>query len=250
MSKFSRRAFLASVPVAASLTAFAVANQSGKSPLAPFRILFQGDSITDGNRGRDADPNHILGHGYAFAIASDLGFKFPERNLEFINKGVSGDMVSDLKARWNTDTVDIKPDLISILIGINDVLRYIGSETSFDVAGFARQFSELLAETLRALPAVQLVIGEPFILPVGMVLKQRSRWTETMGAVQEIVKRVAREHSAVFLPYQSAFERACRRAPAAYWIWDGIHPTYAGHGVMKELWLEKVSRHVPRLRES
>src|SRR5436190_11183930 len=76
-------------------------------PLAAFtpgaRILFQGDSITDGNRGRSADPNHILGHGYAFIIAAKFGAAFPEANLEFFNRGVSGNTVLDLEKRWPKD---------------------------------------------------------------------------------------------------------------------------------------------------
>ncbi len=83
-------------------------------------ILFQGDSITDGNRGRSPDPNHILGHGYVFIIAAKYGAAFPERNLNFMNRGVSGNTVADLAQRWQQDTLDFKPDLLSILIGVND----------------------------------------------------------------------------------------------------------------------------------
>src|SRR5208283_3317346 len=84
------------------------------------RILFQGDSITDGNRGRNADPNHILGHGYQFIIASEFAGHFPELNLTFVNRGVSGNTVSDLAARWQKDTLDVHPDVLSVLIGVND----------------------------------------------------------------------------------------------------------------------------------
>ena len=84
------------------------------------RVLFQGDSITDGNRGRNEDPNHILGHGYCFIIAAQYGARFPERRLTFLNRGVSGNKVTDLAARWQKDTLDLKPDVLSILIGIND----------------------------------------------------------------------------------------------------------------------------------
>ena len=83
-------------------------------------FLFQGDSITDGNRGRDKDPNHIMGHGYAFSIASRIGADFAESNPVFYNRGISGNRVTDLEKRWQTDTLDIKPDVLSILVGIND----------------------------------------------------------------------------------------------------------------------------------
>lgn len=85
------------------------------------RILFQGDSITDGNRGRNADPNHILGHGYQFIIAARYGADFAERNLVFLNRGISGNKVSDLARRWTPDTLELRPDLLSILIGVNDL---------------------------------------------------------------------------------------------------------------------------------
>ncbi|HZR16185.1 MAG TPA: GDSL-type esterase/lipase family protein [Verrucomicrobiae bacterium] len=84
------------------------------------RILFQGDSLTDGNRGRSEDPNHILGHGYVFIIAAQYGAAFPDLNLTFINRGISGNKVTDLEKRWQQDTIDLKPDVLGILIGVND----------------------------------------------------------------------------------------------------------------------------------
>ena len=92
------------------------------------RILFQGDSITDGARGRNDDLNHILGHGYAYIIASKLGYELAENRPLFLNRGISGNRVSDLYARWNEDTFSLKPDLISILIGVNDAWRIVDGE--------------------------------------------------------------------------------------------------------------------------
>src|SRR5690348_11537806 len=84
-------------------------------------VLFQGDSITDGGRQRTgSDFNHIMGQDYAYMIAGDLGLRFPERNLVFLNRGISGDRVADLIARWQTDAIALHPNLISILVGIND----------------------------------------------------------------------------------------------------------------------------------
>ena len=93
-----------------------------KDPIPAFcdgmRILFQGDSITGGNRGRNTDPNHILGHGYQALISSRYGADLPERHLTFMNRGISGNTVSALTRRWQTDTIDLKPDVLSILIGV------------------------------------------------------------------------------------------------------------------------------------
>jgi lysophospholipase L1-like esterase len=83
-------------------------------------LLFQGDSITDGNRGRNQDPNHILGHGYVFLIGARNGAALPEKNLTFLNRGISGNTVQELARRWRQDTLDLQPDLLSILIGVND----------------------------------------------------------------------------------------------------------------------------------
>src|SRR5258706_16021761 len=75
-------------------------------------FLFQGDSITDGNRGRSNDPNHILGHGYVFSIASRAGASFPGKGNLFYNRGISGNKITDLEKRWQTDTLDLKPDVL------------------------------------------------------------------------------------------------------------------------------------------
>jgi lysophospholipase L1-like esterase len=201
------------------------------------RILFQGDSITDGNRGRTADPNHILGHGYVFIIAAKYGSSWPERRLVFLNRGVSGNTVADLAARWQTDTVALAPDILSILIGINDQDRH-GT-----VEQYEEQYDRLLADTVKALPNVRLVLGEPFSLRVGRY--DNDRWDERLAELQKrqaAVARLAAKYHAALVHYQKAFDDACRRAPADYWIWDGIHPTYSGHQIMADEWLRTVDQ--------
>ncbi|RDC64004.1 GDSL-type esterase/lipase family protein [Adhaeribacter pallidiroseus] len=91
-----------------------------------FTFLFQGDSITEGNRTRNTDWNHVMGHGYAYIIAGKLGYAYPAKNFHFINRGISGNKITDLAARWQTDTLDLKPNLLSMLIGINDVSTFWG----------------------------------------------------------------------------------------------------------------------------
>jgi len=125
------------------------------------RILFQGDSITDMNRGRTADPNHVLGHSYVFIIASKYGSSFPDRKLTFINRGVSGNTVADLSKRWDKDTLALKPDILSILIGINDLGHGVSA------VQYEQSYDKLLADTVKALPEVRLVLCEPFGLPSG-----------------------------------------------------------------------------------
>jgi lysophospholipase L1-like esterase len=205
------------------------------------RVLFQGDSITDGNRGRSPDPNHILGHGYAFILAAHYGRHLPDHHLTFINRGISGNKVTDLKARWQKDALDLKPDVVSILVGINDAGSVIRQRDPAVTPGeFERVYDELLAETKAALPGVRLVLCEPFILPVGPVKEKWEAYSADVKARQEIVARLAGKHGACLVRLQEAFDKACEEAPAEYWIWDGVHPTYPGHQIVAESWARAV----------
>ena len=209
----------------------AAAPAAAAEPAAPMpvfardaRILFQGDSITDGNRGRTPDPNHILGHGYALLIAAKYGSSLAERNLTFMNRGISGNKVTDLQARWAADALELKPEVLSILIGINDAGR------SVPCAEFEAGCDRLLADTLAALPHVRLVLCEPFQLPATDLVRQYQAATE----------RLAAKHHTPLVRLQKVFEDACRRAPATYWIWDTVHPTYSGHQLIADEWVRTV----------
>ena len=192
------------------------------------RILFQGDSITDGNRGRNADPNHILGHGYVFIIAARQGAAFPERKLDFMNRGVSGNTVLDLEKRWQKDTLDLKPDILSILIGVNDDGRGIPLDQ------YEQVYDGLINQARAANPKLKLVLCEPFVKPTGTA-------SESIRKRQEIVARLAHKHGAALVRFQPIFDEATKRAPADYWIWDRVHPTYRGHQLMADEW-ERVVR--------
>lgn len=198
------------------------------------RVLFQGDSITDMNRGRTADPNHILGHSYAFLIAAKYGAMLPERQLVFINRGVSGNTVADLAKRWQADTLDLKPDILSILIGINDASRH----TRLDE--WEKAYDQLLADSVAAKPNLRIVLGEPFTLAVGRHKDDWEEWSADVGKRQAIVAKLAEKYKAAIVHFQKVFDDACRRAPADYWIWDGIHPTYSGHQLMADEWARVV----------
>jgi lysophospholipase L1-like esterase len=200
------------------------------------RVLFQGDSITDMGRGRTADPNHILGHGYAFIIAAKEGADFPERQWRFINRGASGNTVSDLAARWEADTLALKPDVVSVLIGVNDVGRGLGANEPFLIDQFERVYDQLLAETVAALPKVKLVLGEPFFAPGHATTPRMDEWQAAMKALRASVERLGAKYRAPVVHFQKVFDDAAKRAPIDYWIWDGIHPTCAGHQLMADEW--------------
>jgi lysophospholipase L1-like esterase len=198
-------------------------------------VLFQGDSITDGNRGRTSDPNHILGHGYVFIIAAKSGAAHPEKNWTFINRGISGNKVSDLAARWQTDAIDLKPDVLSILIGINDI------EGGTSMEDFKSTYDKLLTDTQLALPHVHLVLCEPFAAAAGSRKAIYSARKPKMIEMQGIVRALAAKHHAIFVPLQVPFDVAMRKATPEYWIWDGIHPTYSGHQILADAWVNAVN---------
>lgn len=203
------------------------------------RVLFQGDSITDGNRGRNMDPNHILGHGYVFVIAARYGAAFPERNLTFLNRGVSGNTVLDLAKRWQQDTLDLKPDILSILIGVNDNSKGV----PFDQ--YEQVYDKLLADARAANPNVRIVLCAPFTLPVGKKKEKYEEWNAGIKQRQEIVAKLAGKYHAALVRFQPVFEAACQKAPADHWIWDGVHPTYSGHELMADEWVRTVREFWP-----
>jgi lysophospholipase L1-like esterase len=248
-NQFSRRQFIkqnTGAALAVGLSAFTPLMPAPGNE--PHTFLFQGDSITDGARGREGDPNHIMGHGFAFSIASRAGAAFPERTLTFYNRGVSGNTVPDLQARWEKDTLSLQPDVLSILVGINDTDRAIRQKNPQATAQFEASYRQLLQATKAQLPHCLLVLCEPFIAPVGRVKESWADWQTQVQPVQAVVQRLAGEYGAVWVPLQAVFDKAALRAPAAYWVWDGIHPTVAGHELIVQQWLKVVSKTVPFLK--
>ena len=227
----------------AALAVFAARPMLSQEPLAFLHsgdsIVFQGDSITDGGRQRTGtDYNHIMGQDYGYILAAQIGYASPERDLDFINRGDGGDRISDLAARWQVDTIDLHPSLLSILIGVNDALSKRREPESAEE--FESIYDRLLAQTVAALPKTRIVLGAPFLLPVG---KRKETYAADLVEIkkrQEIVERLASKYHLPVVHYQKAFEAACKRAPADHWSWDGIHPTYAGHGLMAAEWLRTV----------
>lgn len=242
----SRRGFIrqSSLLGAAAITATATLNSFVSGHNGPggdsYTFLFQGDSITDGNRSRDNDWNHVMGHGYAYLIASRLWCDLPAKNLHFFNRGISGNKVTDLAARWQPDTVAINPNVLSILVGINDTDAAIRGNKDFTPVAYENDFRALLTQTRQQLPEVQLVICEPFILPVGRVKDSWADFEREVSARQQSAKKLAGEFDAIFVPLQNVFNQALNNAPADYWIWDGIHPMPGGHELIAREWLSQV----------
>jgi lysophospholipase L1-like esterase len=204
-------------------------------------VLFQGDSITDGGRSRDNDLNHVMGHGYAYMIAGRIQADYPERRIAFVNRGVSGNRVVDLYARWREDTLQERPDIVSILVGVNDVHREWLNGSGVAADKYARVYELLLEETKAENPDVTLVLCEPFILPVGEVAANWEEWHAELTKRQRIVKEMADKFQCIHVSLQHIFDAACEKAPAAYWLWDGFHPTPAGHELIARQWIRCVA---------
>jgi lysophospholipase L1-like esterase len=208
-------------------------------------ILFQGDSITDGNRGRNEDPNHIMGHGYAFSIASRVGADYPEKHYRFYNRGISGNKVTDLKQRWQADTLDLKPDVLSILVGVNDANSVVfNRQPSVSVEQYQEVYDALLEKTRALFPDIILVLGEPFVLKVGRMIENWEASYSDMSKRQAAVRELAKKFDAVFVGFQEVFDKACEKTPASYWIWDGVHPTVPGHELMAREWIKQVEKRI------
>ncbi len=205
-------------------------------------LLFQGDSITDMRWGRNQnDRNHYLGHSYVFLIASRLHADMPEGAFNFLNRGVSGNTVGDLKARWQKDALDLKPDVLSILIGVNDVGRAVRSGNHVDVNGFAADYQSLLDQSRQTNPDLNIVLLEPFVLPVTRVKAEWEAWRGKIDGLRPIVAKLASEYKAILLKTQDIFDAAAKRAKPSHWIWDGVHPLPQGHELIARDWIELVA---------
>ncbi len=254
MKHHTRRKFIKQAVIAGVGTYFISANNSiGAAQSKPAKknlkegaiLLFQGDSITDGNRGRNTDPNHIMGHGYAFSIASRVGADYPGKNYTFYNRGISGNKITDLEKRWQTDTLDLKPDVLSILVGVNDSnSEVLNLNPSVSVEKSEEIYQELLEKTISMFPEIILVLCEPFLLKVGRMEKIWKLSNSDISKRQEIVQRLSQKYDAVFVGFQEVFDKACEKAPADYWIWDGVHPTVAGHELMAREWIKQVEKRI------
>lgn len=202
-------------------------------------ILFQGDSITDAGRNRkDLQPNspNALGSGYAFIAASQLLRQHAGSDLKIYNRGVSGNKVFQLSDRWQNDCLDLKPDVLSILIGVNDFWHTLTNDYKGTVKTFNDDYDKLLQRTSEALPDAKIIIGEPFAIPG--VKAVDNKWFPQFDEYRYVAKKLAKKYKATFIPYQSIIDKALKVAPGRYWTHDGVHPSLAGSGLMAEAWLD------------
>ena len=197
-------------------------------------VLFQGDSITDFGRDR-LDPAN-MGNGYAYIAASLFSARYPELGVTFLNRGVGGDRTGDMLLRWQKDCIALQPDWVSILIGINDTWRFFDSGMRTTAAEFAENLRAML-EDVRTRTQASLILCEPFVLPVP---EDRAAWREDLDPKIHIIRSLAREYGAIYVPFDGLFAQASTRQELAYWAADGVHPTPAGSALMAEAWLSAI----------
>lgn len=214
------------------------------------KILFQGDSITDAGRSRETNNN--LGYGYATLVSAELGFEEPGK-YEFINKGIGGNRVVDVYGRINTDIRNIAPDVMSILIGVNDIWQYYAADPNGTPADrYEKIFDALIEETLAELPDLKIMILEPFVLRGDGTYMLGSggsieRYDEFRARVAELGKRarkIADKYNIPFIPLQAGFDELRNQAPDEYWLWDGVHPTAKGHEFIKREWIKAFKKYI------
>jgi lysophospholipase L1-like esterase len=203
-------------------------------------ILFQGDSITDAGRKRESITcNNIdqLGMGYALFTATSVLNRQAGKQPKIYNRGISGNKVFQLRERWEIDTLAFMPDVLSILIGVNDYWHTLNGSYKGTVETYEDDLRNLLTYTKEKLPKVQLVLCEPFALRGGSAINDGT-WFPMFDAYRVSLKKLAGEFDAVFVPFQSAFDEAMKIAPATYWSADGVHPDLPGRQLMSEVWLK------------
>ena len=201
------------------------------------KILFTGDSITDCGSSLSEDIN-FLGHGYPIFIASLLGISHPELELTFVNTGVSGNRVSGLAERWQRDVLNHKPDILSILIGINDTAMRYHAPNSVSAQEFSEVYRDLLRRTRKELPDTQIVLMEPFLLPLRTEL---IRWRDELDPKIQAVRELASEFSCTLIPLDGIFAAAACRREMSFWTKDGVHPTATGHALIADSWIKSAS---------
>lgn len=205
------------------------------------RILFQGDSITDCGRERENDAH--VGTGYALLVKSQLGFENPGE-YEFYNRGISGNRIVDLYARIKADIINLAPDYVSILIGVNDVWHEFGGHNGVDADKFEKIYCMLVEEIKEALPNVKIMIMEPFCLKgsgTDDTEEEPNKWNVFDTEVRkraEKAKKVAEKYNLAFVELQNVFDKAAEIKECTYWLIDGVHPTAMGHELLKREWMK------------
>ena len=202
------------------------------------KILFFGDSITDMRRDREALASTCFsyGVGYPLLVTSELSKINPLKH-KVINKGISGNRVVDLYARIKADVWNFQPDLISILIGVNDVWHEISHKNGVELDRFEKVYSAVIEDTKKTLPNVKMVLLEPFVLK-GTATEEKYDEFLMVKEYAKVVKKLAKKYGLYFIPLQEKFDKMSEQYGAEIFLYDGVHPDVAGATLISNAWLE------------
>lgn len=200
------------------------------------KILFYGDSITDCSRTRDGGFLSGLGYGYVHNIALDLIGKDPEK-YQIINRGISGNRVVDLYARIKMDCWNHNPDVLSILIGVNDVWHELNNGNGVELDRFENIYRLMLKETKQRFPNIKLIILEPFVL-CGLATEQNFETFKDVYKYARVAEKLAKEFDAKFVPLQKLLDEASEKYGVATCLTDGVHPNAYGARLIAKEWLK------------
>ena len=198
-------------------------------------VLFQGDSITDCGRSREEEFDG--GYGYAVMTKGELEYRYPGEYVCY-NRGISGDRIVDIYARIKKDILNLKPDILSILVGVNDVGHEAYLENGVDDEKYFRVYCMLIEEIKAALPDIQILIMEPFVLKGEATEPKWEFFNTEVRKRAARARKVAEKYGLTFVPLQEKFDELCKVCPPEYWLLDGVHPSSAGHTMMKDAWIE------------
>lgn len=200
-------------------------------------ILFQGDSITD--CGRNKEDINSLSNGYPGVISNMYNLLFPGNEVTFINKGISGNRVVDLLGRYDRDIKEIKPDFISILIGINDTWRRYDNNDPTSTEQYEQGYTELLENIKSDFPDCKIMIIEPFLLNS---LPNRASWREDLDPKIQVARKLAKEYADFYLPLDGIFAKTeVERYTCKQIAEDGVHPSAIGHAIIAEEYIKAIA---------
>ncbi len=196
------------------------------------KLLFQGDSITDWGRGADSrDGGRNLGTGYALRAAENLRKKYPDVEFEFINMGISGNQTVDLVNRLQSDFIDVDPDIVSIMIGINDVWHYANNGDRLDDNVFEERYRTVLT-AIKEKTHAKIMMIEPYLIPV----EDKLHFFEDFNSKIWVIRRLAREFADIYMPTDGLMASALIHNDPVRLSEDGVHPTADKGAVLIGQW--------------
>ena len=200
------------------------------------KILFFGDSITDARRGRESDFNDRFGAGFVMQIAGELLLEDPLK-YEIINRGISGERIVDLYARIKKDVWNEKPDVLTILEGINDISHDVWYDNGVEFERWITMYRQLLEETKEKLPNATIIVGEPFVLH-GEISNKNFKEYEKIRERSKALKSLVEELSLIFMPLQAIIDEKAKQYGEEVVLADGVHPTVYGAKLIANEWLK------------